>query len=321
MATKQVMTGEDEDQASTGEKVELPEEDKKEPEQPELLEKEPQNNEDEDNINPDDLDQEDEEREAIRERRKQERQERKERRDEAIKRDKIELDFLRKQNDELERRVSAQEQRARQNDLSNLDAQLKDAINEMNMAEQVIAKAVSAGNGEDVTRAMKYRDQAIVRAQQLNQLKQQAEQVRAAPQPAVDDTVMQHARKFLQENAWYDHQGRDEDSAIVMAIDQGLAKDGYDPKTAEYWAELRRRAARRLPEKFKALSVESPVRESRGGPAVGSGKEHAPASTRQEIYLSPERKAAMIEAGVWDDPKLRARYAKRYAEYDRANRA
>ena len=49
---------------------------------------------------------EDSEREAIRERRRQEKQERKERREKAITRDKIELDFLRKRNDELDRRLT-----------------------------------------------------------------------------------------------------------------------------------------------------------------------------------------------------------------------
>ena len=63
------------------------------------------------------------------------------------------------------------------------------------------------------------------------------------------------------------------------------------------------------------------TRTPRGGPAVGSGREHAPASTRREVYISPERKAALIEAGVWDDPVLRQKYVQRYAEYDRQNRS
>lgn len=50
----------------------------------------------------------DKEREAIRERRRLEKLERKERRDKSIARDKIELDFLAKRNDELERRLAAQ---------------------------------------------------------------------------------------------------------------------------------------------------------------------------------------------------------------------
>lgn len=275
----------------------------------------------------DDDDGSDDEREAIRERRRQEKQERKMRRDEAIKRDKLELEFLRKRNDDLERRVSAQEQRAHKLDLSAFDAEISKATKEAEMADRVIAKAVAVGNGEDVTQAMRYRDQALARIQQLNLQKQRAAQ--QAPQPQqIDDITLTYAKEFIAENPWYDAQGRDEDSAIVIAIDQSLSKDGYDPRSADYWDELRRRAARRLPERFgqkaKRGATEDrsePRREPRGGPAVGSGREHAPASTRKEIYVSPERKQALIEAGVWDDPVLRAKYVKRYAEYDRQNRS
>lgn len=269
----------------------------------------------------------DDERDAIRERRRLEKLERKERRDQAIKRDKLELDFLRKRNDDLERRVSAQEQRAHQVDLSSFDAQIAQASHDAEMADRVIAKAVEAGNGADVAQALKYRDQAMQKMQQLQLAKQQAAQQRPTAQQ-LDDMTMHYAKEFMDENKWYDSQGRDEDSAIVIAIDQSLAKDGYNPQTQEYWDELRRRAARRLPEKFKAERKQTrddreyrEERTPRGGPAVGSGREHAPATTRKEIYVSPERKQALIDAGVWDDPVLRMKYVKRYAEYDRTNKA
>ena len=264
----------------------------------------------------------DDEREAIRERRRQEKLERKQRRDEAIKRDKLEMDFLRKRNDDLERRLSAQEQRAYTADLRGLDAEIARAQQEAVMAEQVIAKAVAAGNGEDVAQALKYRDAAQIRAQQLAYQKQQyagSIQQHQQQAPAIDSVTMGHAQQFLADNSWYDPQGRDEDSAIVLAIDQALVRDGFNPQSAEYWTELRKRAARRLPDKFKAAPETS--RSQRGGPAVGSGREHAPATTRREVYISPERKQALIDAGVWDDPVLRSKYVKRYAEYDRQNRA
>lgn len=258
----------------------------------------------------------DDERDSIRERRRAEKQERKERRDQAIKRDKLELDFLRKRNDDLERRLSAQEYKSFQNDLGSYDAQIAQAAREAEMAERVIAKAVEAGNGADVTQAMRYRDHAIAKIQQLNAVKQQAQQVAVQRQsaPPIDDMTMHYANEFIKEHDWYDPQGRDEDSAIVLAIDQSLSKDGFDPKTEDYWDELRRRAAKRLPDRFQR-------RQPRGGPAVGSGREHAPASTRKEIYISPERKQALMDAGVWEDPVLRAKYVKRYAEYDRNNRS
>jgi hypothetical protein len=271
---------------------------------------------------------EDDERDAIRERRRVEKQDRKQRREEAIKRDKLELDFLRKRNDDLERRVSVQEQRTYSLDLSAFDAAMAKAANEADMAERVIAKAVAAGNGDDVTQAMRYRDQAFARIQQLNFQKQQVAQQRPQPQQ-IDDMTLRYAQEFIKENPWYDAQGRDEDSAIVIAIDQSLAKDGFDPRSSDYWDELRKRAARRLPDKFgsegkssrRAEDKSEPRREPRGGPVVGSGREHAPTSTRKEIYISPERKQALIEAGVWDDPMLRSRYVKRYAEYDRNSKS
>jgi hypothetical protein len=260
----------------------------------------------------------DDERDAIRERRRAEKQDRKVRRDEAIKRDKLELEFLRKRNDNLERRVTVQEQRTHSLDLSAFDNALAQAANEADMADRVIAKAVAAGNGDDVTQAMRYRDQALARIQQLNFQKNQVAQKPPQPQPQqIDDVTLRHAQEFVEKNPWYDAMGRNEDSAIVIAIDQALAKDGYDPRTSEYWDELNKRAARRLPERFDGKAK----REPRGGPAVGSGREHAPTSTRREVYISPERKQALVEAGVWDDPVLRSKYVKRYAEYDRNNKA
>ena len=265
----------------------------------------------------------DPERAAIRERRRLEKVDRKKRRDDAISRDKLELDFLRKRNDDLERRMGSVEQRSHQADLGQLDAQIAQARNEAEMAERVISKAVAAGNGDDVTQAMRYRDQALQKAQQLAFSKQQAAQQRQLPKnQGMDDMTLHYAKEFISENKWYDPQGRDENSAIVLAIDQTLHREGLRPDTEEYWDELRDRAARRIPEKFGAAEKPAQsLRTPRGGPAVGSGREHAPTSTRNEVYISPERKQALIDAGVWDDPLLRQKYVKRYSEYDRAKRS
>ena len=277
----------------------------------------------------------DAEREAIRERRRKEKAERKQRREEAISRDKLELNFLRKRNDDLERRLGSVEQRTHQADLSQLDAQIAQARNEAEMAERVIAKAVAAGNGDDVTQAMRYRDQALQKAQQLAFAKQQAANQRPVKQDdGLDDMAVHYAKEFISENPWYDLKGQDEDSAVVLAIDGALHREGFRPDTEEYWDELRDRVARRLPERFKqtqrrndhgddrgARDEPRQQRQTRGGPAIGSGREHAPTSTRTEVYISPERKQALIDAGVWDDPVLRMKYVKRYAEYDKNNRA
>ena len=185
-----------------------------------------------------------------RERRKQEKKDRKERREQAMKRDKLELDFLRKRNDDLERRVTAQEQRAFQGDINSIDAKIAQATRDANMAEQIIARAIEAGNGDDVAQALRYRDQARDTVAQLTYQKQRA-QSEPPKQQQMDDMTMHYAKKFMDDNPWYDASGRDEDSAIVMAIDQSLAKEGYDPRSEEYWGELRKRTAKRIPERFE----------------------------------------------------------------------
>ena len=274
------------------------------------------------------------ERESIRERRRKEKQERKQRRDTAIKRDKVELNFLRKRNEDLERRISAQEQKSQNLEMGNIDQHIAVAQKELNLADQVIEKGVENQSGEDVRKALAYRDQAQKKIAQLERQKQQANvqmQQQLQPQTPVDDRVLAHAQEFMDDNPWYDINGGNEESSIVNAIDASLTKEGFDPATDEYWDELTERAARRLPEKFEDFVEEvgeqeepTPVKKkrvARGGPAVGSGKEHAPASTRKEVYISPERKQAMMDHGVWDDPVLRQKYVKRYMEWDRENKA
>ena len=281
-----------------------------------------EDDEEESSLKSSDEDDEDgEDRESIRERRRQEKKDRKERREKAISRDKIELNFLRQRNDSLERRLTAIESYSQQSAISDVDRQLQEAMYEAEQAERIIAKAVEAGAGEDVTQAMRYRDQAVARAHQLASFRQQqivSYQPTQNNAPLLDGEVVHFAQEFMSSNPWYDPQGRDEDSAIVLTIDARLAQEGYDPRSEEYWDELQHRVARRLPE--KSGKEQRAARRPSGGPAVGSGREHAPTSTRREVYISPERKAALQEAGVWDDPVLRQRYIKRYAEFDKQNK-
>lgn len=320
---KDVLSEEDE------EKVEyIPVEE--EPEKPEPEEDDSDDADDDDEDTPkvvseeEDEEGDESEREKIRERRRQEKKERAERRKQAMQRDRTELDFLRKRNDDLERRLTGIETKSSQSEMSSIQKQLQETVRDIETTEKIIAKAIEAGEGEDVTKALKYRDAAVRRAQQLDytikqrsKQNEQPKQPEQPEQPQVDPAVMEHAKAFLAEVPWYNPQSVDEDASIVMAIDQTLTREGRDPRSEEYWSELRKRVKKRLPERFEAQKEK---RTSRGGPSLGSGKEHAPSSTKREVYISPERKAALVEAGVWDDPVLRQRYIKKYMEYDRANK-
>ena len=267
------------------------------------------------------LSEDNEDREETRRRRKAEKEERAARRKAAIERDKTELNFLRQRNEDLEKRVMSIEQRTTRSEAVSLKERIAEAMAEAKAAERIMAKAVEAGAGEDVTKAMRIRDEALQKAQQLNYAAQQmAAQARAAQKPApMDPEVSIMAKRWISENSWYNPKGQGEESKIVQVIDQALMNEGYNPKSDDYWAELDRRIARRLPER-KQIDDE-PRKNGRKGPMIGGSREHAPASTRREVYVSPERKDAMIQAGVWDDPVLRQKYLKQYAKWDRDNQS
>jgi len=129
-------------------------------------------------------------------------------------------------------------------------------------------------------------------------------------QPQVDPRVVSYADQWIKANPWYDVNGRDEDSRITKAIDDGLVREGYNPADQDYWLELTKRVAARIGD-----DTDDPPRRTQQ--PTGNSREHVPSSTRKQVYVTAERKAAMIEAGVWDDPSKRAKFLKAYQDYDR----
>jgi hypothetical protein len=269
------------------------------------------------------LSEDNEDREEIRRKRREEKADRAARRKDAIQRDKTELNFLRQRNEALEKRMSAVEMSAVANTISNIDSRLNDKIAEVRAAERIMGQAVEAGNGEDVAKALRIRDEAMKQVQQLQVMKhrqsQTANEIQQQPQ-APDPEIASHAQEWVSKNSWYDPNGKTEESKIVLAIDQTLVEEGYNPKSEAYWQELDRRVAKRLPNlKGGSDNDDGNARTGRRGPPVGSTRDHAPSSSRQQVYISPERKQAMVDAGVWEDTVLRQRYLKQYAKWDRDN--
>jgi len=228
-----------------------------------------------------------------------------------------ELSELREQNNTLLRRVSAIEGNTLASNVNAIDHRIAQAQADVKQAESIIARAVEAGNGDDVATAMRLRDEAQYEAQQLWQQKQQVEQVRQQhANPGPDPRVVNYAKEWMDANPWYDPRGRDEDSAITKVIDNQLAAEGYNPKDADYWHELTRRVASRIGDD-EAETRSSPSK--RKAPPTGTTREHAPVSTKREIYVTPERKQAMIDAGIWDDVPRRNQMLKAYQAYDKSS--
>jgi len=295
--------------------------------------KQGEDQEDEDDDHPEDsrLSDDNEDREELRRKRREEKSDRAARRKQAIERDKTELNFLRQRNEALEKRMFQVEKTTVANTISGIDARIADTVSEVRAAERIMSHAIEAGNGEDAAKALRIRDEAMKKVQQLQfhkhqhneaaqNIHQQAQQVQTQA-PGPDPEIASFAQDWVSKNSWYDPGGKDEASKIVLAIDQSLVESGYNPKTEAYWRELDKRVAKRLPEAKGSGnyddSQDDDRRGQRRGPPVGSSRDQAPQSSRREVYISPERKQAMTDAGVWEDPVLRQRYLKQYAKWDR----
>lgn len=93
--------------------------------------------------------------------------------------------------------------------------------------------------------------------------------------------------------------------------------DRYEETDDRDIDEHNRRAARSRRESDDR--DERPTKKKGGGPRFTSGGRERPLK-KNEVYVSEERRKAMEEAGVWDDPVLRNRYLKSYQNYDAAAR-
>lgn len=294
--------------------VDTPPEDDKEPEAQDDADDQDEDDGEDDRL----ATSEDDSDEEIAENTKRNREQRKKRRELARKAkeaDRLRIEMLQRQNQEMMQRLAAIEGTAHQSAVQTLEQKIAATRAEIQQAEHVIAKATEAGNGEDVVAAMRIRDQAMAQAQQLEYARQQATQPRT---PQVDPNVVNYAKEWMQANPWYDPQGRDRDSALTKAIDAELAREGYNPASRDYWEELTARVADAFGE-AEAPAQKGSERPRRKAPPTGQTREHAPQSTKREIYVTPERKQAMIEAGIWDDPVRRNQMLKAYQAYDKSS--
>lgn len=259
------------------------------------------------------------------ERQRETARERRQRAKNAKDRDKRELEFQRR---ELARVDGELRQFRRQQMLTQaqgLDRTIRESQEKAQRYDSISAAAITKQQGQDAVDATRYADQYRREAQQAefqkNQLLQAAQ---AEPAQAVPPHVPL-ARRWMEEHSWYTDDGS-EDSRIVKAIDDKIASEGYDPTSQSYWDELSRRVQKRLPQhnepddEEEVATTTSSRQRTRSGPPVGgtsSATSSRTAAGGTEYHISAERKQALIMAGYWDDPKMRLKMAKRYADQDR----
>lgn len=257
--------------------------------------------------------------EARRERNRQRRAESKQRRKDHIASLKRELAARDSVINDLAGRVAQVERKATGGEMAQLDAAEREAANAYNHFRQVNKQAIEQADGEVAIEAQERMFAARQRVEQIKNIKQAMVNRQQQPQP-LDPRLVTHAQSWVADRSWYDPSGNDEDSAMVLSIDNRLAQEGWNPTTPEYWDELSRRVDKYLPHRSGVGYNKS---RNRGSvPVAGSGRETSGSASSNGAYkLSAERVQALKDAGMWDDPKQRAAAIQRFKQFDKEQRA
>jgi len=226
------------------------------------------------------------------------------------------LVLLQRENEEFRRRLAEVEKKSQGFELARLDKAIEDEELRLKYFDAKRREAINNSNGDAYTQASNSYEEARRKYEAMRALKERASKAESEPQ--ADPKMLRHAKSWMESNSWYDPNGSDEDSEIAKVIDAKLAKEGYDPASAEYWDELDARLQKRLPHRY-TQSQDEPKRRPRSF-VTGSGRESTSGRQGNTFVLEPEQVRAMKEAGFWDDPAMRAKMIKRYAQEARNNR-
>jgi hypothetical protein len=264
---------------------------------------------------------------ARREQRRESRRRARERRKQFWREGQATIDTLRRQNEELQARLHAIESRAVDQDKAALDNQLAMAKRAFEASNKELKEAIETGDGDRHVKALQARERAALDIRQLEGVKQRVNQ----PQrPALDPSVENHARQWVEKNDWFDPSGQDIDSKVVLSIDAHLAQSRNDHGSKAYWEALDKEVRKRLPHKFTRSQSASRDDDDGddeddddfAGPPLGGPSEPSRPSTRRErVYLTPERRKVLEDLGVLGDKKAMQPYLKEFADFDRRNKA
>lgn len=233
----------------------------------------------------------------------------------------VQLQMLRRENDEFKRRLSSVEQRTQAQDAGRLDKAIEDKQVALEYARMKLAEATNAGDGESAVKAQELMFETRQELQRLAGMKQRASQP-AAQAPQIDPNVQRNAATWIDRNDWYKPDLSDTDSKIAKQIDEVLVKEGWDPKSSDYWDELDNRLQKYLPHRYNRASDRNDSVRSPRNTVGSSGREASAAyggTNRSTYVLSPERVRAMKDAGAWDNPERKKAMIANFIKYDRNN--
>jgi hypothetical protein len=228
------------------------------------------------------------------------------------------LQLLQRQNQELMERLAAVERKTHTADLARLDSAISDEESRLEFFRRKMQEATDNSDGTAFTKAQEAWYESRRKVEAMQGIKQRAVQATNNDAGPANPKLVRLANQWMERNPWYDPNGGDEDSQIAKVVDNKLAAEGWDPTGEEYWEEFDRRLQQRLPSRYTGDQDEQPRRRPRSV-VTGSGRE-SQTSRGNSFVLEPEQVRAMKEAGFWDNPEVRNRMIKRYAEQARNNR-
>jgi len=264
-------------------------------------------------------------------------------------RDRQEIDTLRTQLDELRQQYGTVAPRIEELNEANVRSQRDQITNRVSDAERkyndlnhLYYAAIKDGDFDKAAEIGQRRDDALVDRTRVNMAKEEFDRQVAARQAAprqpaaeqrqqpqtqqqqrpVSPVVDRLAREFIREDApWYGQAGAEDDTAVLNTLEQRVYQDGFDPETDDFWDEVHQRAARMLPNRFRApvakngeqppasrkvqpkpAPAASNVQPLRRGPPTGApGNGRSSSRGPARVVLTPERREAALQAGLIDE--------------------
>lgn len=269
--------------------------------------------------------------------RRRSRQDKKRIRQLAKERDRLKIEALEREVQEMRSGTQQMMERIHSQDTYIVEQRYNEAAEYKRRADFAYDQAAAKQDAAAMSEARRHQEAANAAVMQLRDLHGRLRQnVPQQRPPAPDPIIRAKASKFIQDRApWYNPAAEDADSRVMAAIDVKLSSEGYDPRTDEYWSELERRAASQLPERFRGFKKmerrmaredhddddDGRRRDAPVGVGSNGARQSRNGSGKVVVRLSPERVRALQETGEWDDPKARARAIRDYQKFDQESRS
>lgn len=263
--------------------------------------------------------------EAKRERRRLEKKARYERAKRERESDKLKIQALERQVEEMASRVAQVDDIASSFKLSQADKKIEDLSTQVEYAKIKLTDAINAQDAHkqaellDILADLKadLKQAKAIKDEEVKSIKNSESRgnVQTSEKAHQNELKNTYATQWMRKHSWFDPHVRDTDSKIAKLIDQEISAEGiYQPHTQEYWDELTLRCEEKLGHRFMN------TKPNRRSNTTSSRSEDAPPTvvkSKREFYLSPARKQAIMDAGAWNDPVRRQRMIRSYMEFDK----